>query len=100
MTSSASAKVSRSVASTVVGLPSGAVKPSFASSRGALGIGVGRAERRISAVGSTSRVWVKPQRIAGKLRQLARVTWASGAGGLPRMPRGAHRNQVASRDGG
>jgi len=30
-------------------------------------------------------VWVKPQRIAGKLRQLARVTWASGAGGLPRM---------------
>jgi hypothetical protein len=28
---------------------------------------------------------VKPQRIAGKLRQLARVTWASGAGGLPRM---------------
>jgi hypothetical protein len=61
------------------------VKPSFDSSRGALRIGVECAERRTSAVGSTSRVWVKPQRIAGKLRQLARVTWASGAGGLPRM---------------
>jgi hypothetical protein len=46
---------------------------------------VGRRERRISAVGNISRTWPKPQRIAGKVRQLARVTCASGAGGLPRM---------------
>src|SRR6185437_902609 len=61
------------------------LKLSLARSRGLLAIAEGCAERRTSAVGRTSLTCAKPQRIAGNVRQLARVTWAFGAAGQPRM---------------